>query len=116
MRVDSECIFCRIILGELPGTIVFEDEHVVAFRDIEPISPVHILIAPREHIRSVHEVQPQDSDIVSALVRAAQTVAEMEGISERGYRLVTNAGTDGGQTVGHLHFHVLGGRQLLSMG
>lgn len=116
MRRDSDCIFCRIIAGEIPGSVVYDDEHVVAFRDIEPSAPTHVLITPREHIRSLHEVQAGDSGIFAAVAYAAQRVAEIDGIAEGGYRLVTNVGVDGGQSVDHLHFHVLGGRQLGPLG
>lgn len=111
----SECIFCRIVAGEIPSAMVYEDEHVIAFRDIAPAAPTHVLVIPRQHVDSIHSAD-LDGETVVALIRAAQLVAEHEGIHEGGYRLVTNVGELGGQSVSHLHWHVLGGRQLASMG
>lgn len=111
----SECIFCRIVAGEIPSTVVYEDETVMAIRDIQPVAPTHVLVLPRAHIESVHSAD-LDGDTVVALIRAAQLVAEHEGLEQDGYRLVTNVGEYGGQTVPHLHWHVLGGRALASMG
>lgn len=116
MNIDRECLFCRIIAGEIPGAVVYADDYVVAFRDIQPAAPTHVLIAPRKHITSLHDIGTSDRDLPWSLVRAAQQVAEIEGVSSSGYRVVTNVGSDGGQSVDHLHFHVLGGRQLTAMG
>ncbi|HUG15468.1 MAG TPA: histidine triad nucleotide-binding protein [Thermomicrobiales bacterium] len=116
MRHDSDCLFCRIVAGEIPATIVFSDDHTVAFRDIQPAAPTHVLVIPREHIRSLHELEPADHDVLRALAMSTQRVAELEGIAGAGYRVVTNVGADGGQSVDHLHFHVLGGRQLRGLG
>ena len=116
MRTDQECIFCRIVRGEIPGERVYEDETIVAFRDIQPAAPVHVLVLPREHIRSISDLREDDGPIAAALLLAAGQIAELEGLKERGYRVVTNIGAWGGQTVDHLHLHVLGGRQLRALG
>jgi len=108
----NECIFCRIASGEIPSAKVYADEYVTAFRDINPVAPTHILIIPNRHIESVAHVQEEDQEILGALFLTARRIAEESGLSERGYRLVVNAGTDGGQTVPHLHVHLLGGRQM----
>ena len=112
----SECIFCRIARGEIPATVVYQDEHVVAFRDIQPTAPTHVLVIPREHVSSLHALTPEQRDIMSNLLLATQRIAEQEGIAEQGYRVVTNVGEWGGQSVPHLHFHVLGGRPLTALG
>lgn len=106
------CIFCRIASGEIPATKVYEDDLCIAFRDINPQAPRHILIIPRKHIESMNKVGPEDKDLIGHLVLAASTIAEQEGFSQAGYRAVINTGDDGGQTVWHLHVHLLGGRSL----
>ena len=116
VRSDQECIFCRIVRGEIPGERVYEDASVVAFRDIQPAAPTHILIVPREHIASVSDLRDDDVAIAGALLLASRAIAEQEGLVEQGYRVVTNHGPWGGQTVDHLHLHVLGGRQLGVLG
>lgn len=103
-------LFTRIINREIPADIVFEDDHVVAFRDVNPQAPVHILIVPREEVRGVADL-PEAGDHLH-LLNAAKKIAEQEGVAESGYRLVINQGEDAGQTVGHLHVHLLGGREL----
>jgi histidine triad (HIT) family protein len=115
-RRDSECIFCRIVSGEIPGDRVYENDTVVAFRDIQPLAPTHVLIVPREHISSVSDLRDDDGAIAGALLLAARVVADQEGLTENGYRVVTNTGPWAGQTVDHIHLHVLGGRQLGPMG
>ena len=107
-----DCIFCKIIAGEIPADIVFQNEEFIAFRDIKPIAPVHILIVPKSHIVSVAEVNPEHEGLMGRLILQAKSIAESENISASGYRLVTNCGAEGGQLVAHLHFHLLGGRQL----
>jgi histidine triad (HIT) family protein len=107
---DTSCLFCRIVSGEIPATLIAETPHAVAFRDIAPKAPVHVLVIPRRHIGSLAEAA--DSAELGAVLALAAAVAVQEGVSERGYRVVTNVGEDGGQSVGHLHFHVLGGRAL----
>ena len=107
-----DCLFCKIIKGEIPSNKVYEDELVFAFRDIEPQAPVHILIIPKEHIASANDLNDENSAIVGHIFSVAAKIAKSEGIAEGGYRIVNNCGADGGQTVGHLHFHMLGGRSL----
>lgn len=108
----ADCLFCKIISGEIPGTIVHQDEHVVAFRDIDPKAPMHLLIVPRRHIDSLNGLQPGDDAIVGEMVRRAAALAADHGHSEGGYRTVFNCNADAGQTVFHIHLHVLGGRRL----
>ena len=107
-----DCLFCKIAAGEIPSTKVYEDELVYAFRDIEPQAPVHVLIIPKEHIKSANELNEENAQIVAHIYAVAAKIAKAEGVAEKGYRIVNNCGEDGGQTVGHLHFHLLGGRSL----
>lgn len=103
------CLFCRIVSGEIPSTRVYEDEKVLAFRDIDPQAPVHILIVPKEHYDSVVDAP---AELVGYMSKIAVKLAEQEGIAEKGFRVVMNTGEDGGQSVKHLHMHLLGGRSL----
>lgn len=103
------CLFCRIIAGEIPSSKVYEDEYVLAFRDIDPQAPTHILIIPKEHYDSVLDAPPE---AIGRLTEAAKTIAENEGLTENGFRLVINTGDEGGQSVKHLHVHLLGGRSM----
>ena len=107
----SDCIFCRIAAGEIPAQVVHEDEHTVAFRDIDPRAPTHVLIIPRRHIPGVHAAGEGDAELLGRLFVAARAVAAREGLTG-GYRMVVNDGSDAGQTVHHVHMHVLGGRSL----
>ncbi len=107
-----DCLFCKIAAKEIPSSKVYEDELVYAFRDIDPQAPVHVLIIPKQHISSVNEITDENSAIVGHIFKVAAEIAKDEGISESGYRIVTNIGEDGGQTVSHLHYHMLGGRSL----
>lgn len=107
------CIFCQIAKKELPAEIVYEDGNVVAFKDINPIAPVHYLIIPKKHIASVNHLEPQDKELIGELFLAAKKIANKEGIADNGYRLVFNVGKDSGQMVDHLHLHLLGGKKLL---
>lgn len=107
-----DCLFCKIIKGEIPSAKVYEDDKVYAFRDIEPQAPVHILIIPKAHIASANELTEVNASIVGHIFAVAAKIAKEEGIAEGGYRIVNNCGEDGGQTVKHLHFHMLGGRSL----
>jgi histidine triad (HIT) family protein len=109
---ETGCPFCRIVAGELPSRRVYEDDVVVAFHDIAPRAPTHILILPREHIPSVLELTEADARLLGRLFRVAADIARSEGIAERGYRLVTNVGEWGGQSVDHLHWHLMGGRSM----
>ena len=108
----SNCAFCRIVNGEAPAKVIYRDEAVTAFRDIRPIASTHILIVPNRHIASVNELEPGDEALVGHMFTAAKQIAAQEGLSERGYRLIMNTGADAGQTVFHLHLHVLGGRPM----
>ncbi|MCI0582835.1 MAG: histidine triad nucleotide-binding protein [Chloroflexi bacterium] len=109
-RRDPTCIFCRIVAGEIPSTQVAADESVVAIRDIAPRAPTHVLLLSREHIRSAAELTDADAGLLGRLFATAAEIARSEGIADGGYRIVTNVGTWGGQTVDHLHFHLMGGR------
>lgn len=108
----SDCLFCKIREGEIPAEIVFENEAVLAFRDVNPQAPTHILIIPRKHIATTNELAPEDEVIMGALFTAARTIAEEEGISDDGYRMVVNCNQGAGQTVFHIHMHLLGGRNM----
>ena len=107
-----DCIFCQIIQGRAPATIVHQDEHVTAFLDIRPVAPTHILIVPNKHIHSVNELLPEDEPVMGQLFTVAKKLAEREGIHHDGYRLIVNTGTHGGQIVYHLHMHLLGGGRM----
>lgn len=109
---DPDCVFCRIVSGDLPGEIIHEDDLSVAFRDVNPQAPVHVLVVPRRHVESVEALTDEDRDLVGHLLLVARRVAREEGLSDEGYRLVANVGDRGGQTVDHLHLHLLGGRRL----
>ena len=107
----SDCLFCKIIAGEIPSTKVYEDETVLAFRDIAPQAPTHILVIPKEHIPSVAGITAENSAVVAHIFEVIATIAQQEGLTG-GYRVVSNCGDHAGQTVHHLHFHILGGQQL----
>ena len=106
-----DCLFCKIIAGEIPSTKVYEDDKVLAFRDIAPKAPTHILVIPKTHLAGVDDITPENSEIVSHIFEVIAKIAKDEGLSG-GYRVVSNIGEDGGQTVRHLHFHILGGKKL----
>lgn len=106
------CIFCKIINKDIPSKIVFEDEKLLAIEDISPQAPVHILIMPKKHIETLNEFFEEDFDLVSNIYKAAVNIAKEKGISESGYRISMNCNMEGGQTVYHVHFHLLGGRHL----
>ncbi len=107
-----DCIFCRIVVGKIPSDIVYQDEEVVAFRDINPQAPVHLLVVPKKHIACLSDLKEEETPLMGHMAKVANQLAKAEGISETGYRLVINCGQQGGQLVPHLHMHVLGGRQL----
>lgn len=107
----EDCLFCKIVAGEIPSTKVFEDEKVLAFRDIAPMAPTHILVIPKAHIGSVNEITEENSALVAHIFTVIPQIAKAEGL-ENGYRVVSNCGSDAGQTVPHLHFHILGGCKL----
>lgn len=110
--MSNSCLFCKIAAGEIPSDQVYSDEHIVAFRDISPVAPQHILLIPRKHIQSVAALSAQDSELMGHLLLTAKHVAADLGIAESGYRCVLNTGKVGGQTVAHLHLHLLSGRQM----
>ena len=113
---ESSCIFCRIAAGDLPAQFLHQDDRTLAFRDIHPRAPTHVLVIPREHITNLAQVRPQHSDLLGHLVDVVNQVARAEGLADRGYRVVANIGPDSGSEVDHLHLHILGGRQLGAMG
>lgn len=106
------CLFCRITSGEAEAQLVFEDEHVAAFRDINPQAPVHILVVPKRHVSSLAQCGDEDTGLLGRLLAAAASIARSADLDRDGYRLVINTGSDGGQTVDHLHLHILGGRAM----
>ena len=108
----DDCLFCRIVGGTIPATIVYRDDRVTAFRDIEPQAPVHVLVVPNEHITSTNHIEAEHEAIIGHLLRATRVVAQQEGIGESGFRTVLNTGQDAMMSVPHLHLHVLGGRKL----
>ncbi|GKX65575.1 histidine triad nucleotide-binding protein [Inconstantimicrobium mannanitabidum] len=108
----SDCIFCKIVNGEIPSKKVYEDENVLAFYDISPEAPVHVVVIPKQHIQSVNDLNEENLEIVSQIFKAINKIVIELGIADSGYRIVNNCGKDGGQTVNHLHFHLLGGRSL----
>ena len=107
----SDCIFCKIAEKEIPATIVYEDDKFIAFKDLDPQAPVHILLIPKRHIESVDTLSPEDEDVVGYILGKAKIIAKEEGI-DNGYRVVSNVGEDGQQSVKHLHFHLLGKRKM----
>ena len=108
------CIFCQIVAGKVPGEILYQDKEVIAFRDINPQSPTHLIIIPKRHTPSLAYLSEAESSLIGDMVNVANQLARREGISESGYRLVINCGEQGGQLVPHLHMHLLGGRKLLN--
>ena len=110
--MEEDCLFCRIIKGEIPSSKVYEDEDVLAFKDINPAAPIHVLVIPKKHIVSLAEMEDKDEKIISKIYKVINEIAEKQGFNEKGYRVIVNCGKDGGQEVGHLHFHLLAGKQL----
>ena len=109
---DKDCLFCKILDGDIPADIIFESESAIAFRDINPKAPTHVLIIPRQHIATINDIEPQHEALVGSLFSAAKAIAADEGLAEDGYRVVMNCNEAAGQTVFHLHMHLLGGRTL----
>ena len=107
-----DCIFCKIIAGEIPAEILYQDEEIIAFRDINPQAPVHLIIIPRKHIPSIRDLADDDLPLLGHMTVVANRLADEEGISSGGYRLIINCGEEAGQTVFHIHMHLLGGRRL----
>lgn len=111
----EKCLFCQIAKKNLPAKVVYEDEEVLAFDDINPKAPIHLLIIPKKHIESIRELKPEDSAVMAKMILTAQKLAKEKGIESKGYRLVINTGSDSGQVVDHLHLHLLGGKNLSAM-
>jgi histidine triad (HIT) family protein len=108
----SDCLFCKIVKNQIPATKLHEDEHTIAFKDIQPQAPVHILVIPKEHVVSVHEYAPGRFEVLTKVFEAVKAVVEKNGLAEKGYRLVVNSGENAGQAVPHLHVHILSGRKM----
>lgn len=110
----GDCVFCRIASGEIPAPFVYQDEHVVVFKDLHPVAPVHLLIVPRIHVEDIIDLagRADGEAILGAVLRAVPAVAEAAGVAKDGFRLINNCGADGGQTIRHVHFHLIGGRNL----
>lgn len=110
--MNPNCVFCKIAAGESPAKIVYQDQLVTAFRDIHPVAPTHVLIVPNKHIESISQAEAEDEQTLGRLFTAARKIAEMDGIAAGGYRTIVNTGVHGGQTVYHLHMHVIGGQRM----
>jgi histidine triad (HIT) family protein len=108
----EDCLFCKIINKKIPSAIVFEDDKVIAFRDIDPQAPVHILIVPRKHVPTLMDLTDEDKEIIGYIYLVAKKLAQKEGVAKKGFRVVANCNADAGQAVFHIHFHLLGGRRL----
>ncbi|MBO5479429.1 MAG: histidine triad nucleotide-binding protein [Clostridia bacterium] len=108
----EDCIFCKIIKREIPSDIVYEDDEIIAFKDIHPAAPIHILVIPKKHIPSLVELEKEDEALIGKIYTVINKIAEAQGVKEKGYRVIVNCGRDGGQEVGHLHFHLLAGTKL----
>ena len=111
-NMDENCLFCKIIKGEIPPSKVYEDEEILAFKDINPAAPIHVLVIPKKHIESLAKMEAGDEVIIGKIYKVINEIAEKQGFKENGYRVIVNCGKDGGQEVGHLHFHLLAGKQL----
>ena len=111
-EVSQDCLFCKILAGDIPADIIYESETAIGFRDINPKAPTHVLIIPRQHIATINDISEEDHSIVGSLFSAAREIAAAEGIAEEGYRAVMNCNEAAGQTVFHIHLHLLGGRAL----
>jgi histidine triad (HIT) family protein len=110
--MESDCLFCKIVAGDIPSNVVLETDTVFAFRDVNPTAPTHVLVVPREHVRDATEIAPEHGSLLADLIAAANEIARADGVDESGYRLVLNVGPDAGQSVFHLHLHVIGGRSM----
>ena len=108
----SDCLFCKFVSGEIKPDVVYEDDEVMAFRDVNPQAPTHVLVIPKRHISNLNELEPGDAELIGKLYLAARKVAEDEGIAEPGYRALINCNAEAGQTVFHIHLHLLGGRPM----
>lgn len=108
----EECVFCKIIKGEIPSNIVYEDDRVIAFYDVNPAAPIHILVVPKKHIETLLDVSEEDGDLISYIYKIINKIAKDEGFADNGFRVIANCGEDSGQEVKHIHFHVLAGKKL----
>lgn len=108
----SDCIFCKIINKEMSTEIIYEDENIISFKDINPVAPIHVLVVPKKHIEKVTDIKPEDGILIQKAYEAINNIAKTQEINEKGFRVIINCGEDGGQVVNHLHFHLLGGKQL----
>ncbi|MBT4317781.1 MAG: histidine triad nucleotide-binding protein [Candidatus Marinimicrobia bacterium] len=108
----DNCLFCKIINGDIAAKKVYENEHIIAFNDIDPKAPIHILVIPKKHIRSINELNSSDINLAGEIILAAKKIAKDQGIDSKGFRVVFNTNDDGGQTVYHIHMHIMGGRQM----
>jgi histidine triad (HIT) family protein len=108
----GDCIFCKIVASEAKAAIIYKDELVTAFRDSHPVAPTHVLLVPNKHIASVNDLEPEDEVLIGHLFSVARKIAREEGIHENGYRIINNTGRDGGQSVFHIHFHLIGGQRM----
>ncbi len=107
------CLFCKIAAGEIPATVVLDDKEVMAFRDVKPQAPTHLLIIPKKHIATINDTYSNDEQLLGRMIQSAKKLAKTEGLSEAGYRLIFNVNSNGGQVVYHIHLHLLGGRQMM---
>jgi histidine triad (HIT) family protein len=114
--MSEDCLFCKIVAGEIPAAKVYEDNRVLAFNDINPQAPIHILIIPKLHIATINDLTPEQNDLLGHMVSTAKQIASDQGIADDGYRLIFNCNEQGGQTVYHIHLHLMGGRQLRGLG
>lgn len=108
----TDCVFCKIVAGQLPSDTLYQDDQVMAFRDIHPMAPIHILIIPKKHVASLAELPDEETPLIGHMAKIANQLARQEGLAKKGYRIVISSGKEGGQVVPHLHMHLLGGRQL----
>ena len=108
----DDCIFCKIVRGKMPATIVYNDAQITAFRDIHPVAPIHILVVPNKHIASINDVSEQDEQLLGHMLAVVKSITDQEGVAESGYRLILNNGPDANQVVFHLHLHILGGQRM----
>ena len=108
----ADCLFCKIAMKKIPADVVYEDDKIIAFKDIQPVAPVHVLIIPKEHIASIVDIEKGHAEVTAHMMVMAKKIAQDLGVADKGFRIVNNCGEDGGQTVAHIHFHILGGRAL----
>ena len=108
----EDCVFCKIVDGKIPSNKVFENEEILAFKDINPVAPIHILVIPKKHIKSINEIENTDKELIGKIFTVIGDIARKQGFADDGYRVISNCGVNGGQEVPHLHFHVIGGKKL----